>query len=488
MIGTMKSKTLKEVVEIIGGRPVRPETFDGQVQIRNVCQDSRLADEADIFFAVKGYLFDGHDYTEEVLRKGCRVMVVEDQARAESFAKDHDQACVILVDSTVTALQDLARRYMDQVAPKTIAITGSVGKTTTRDICHAIFSSKYKTHKNRSNFNTTVGVPLMILEMPEDTEACVLEMGMDHKGEISQMVSVARPNVAIITNIGTHHYDTLGSVENIFRAKMEIIETMSSDGLLVTGRDQEYLKADRIEEMLKKRFDRGKLPGHRFAKASHVDQVDGQVYFKAEITDDKGENVYGENESFGRLEDFDFALPLPGKHNAQNAALAIAAALAMGLTIEEIQRGMMGSAMTDHRLSLEETGGIKIIDDSYNAGPASMRAAMDFLADEIVEEDGKRIAVLGTMLGLCDIAEREHSDLLKYASDHCDLVLALDFPCQSDAPKVELFDDKEALKARIMEVIKPGDVAIFKASHAKAFSQLAEDVLRNCRERAEALK
>lgn len=464
----MKAKKLKDVIDIIDGRVVDPAGIKENYSVSQVCQDSRLASDADLFFAVRGDRFDGQDFLAEVLESGCRILVVEDFNLAQRFSESNPEAELIYVENTVRALQKLAKNYLNEVSPKVIAITGSVGKTTTRDLCHAIISVKYRAHKNRSNFNTEVGVPLMILEMPEDTEVCILEMGMDHFGEISAMVELAEPDVALITNIGTQHYDALGSVENIFKAKMEIVEGMDSSNLLITGRDESYLTSARIGEVLKQKCKSG-LPLHWFAVADSVVTGDGGIKFDVEISDDEGNAVSLDEEPH-------FKIPIPGRHNAQNAALAVASAIQLGVKADDIQKGLDTVEMTEQRLDMEEVSGVLFIDDSYNAGPASMRAGLDVLAEQECGEGGRRIAVLGTMLSLDDIAKQEHEKVLDYAIRKADKVFAFDFPCEHDSPIVEFYDDKEALKKRIISELRTGDRALFKASNAKGFGQLVKEV------------
>lgn len=465
----MKAKKLKEVLQIIEGRLLGPGEIPQDLLVSRVCQDSRLADQADIFFAVKGEKFDGHDYLQEVLDKSCRIMVLENLELGREFALKNKGAVVIYVGDTVAALQKLAGAYLRELGPKLVAITGSVGKTSTRDMCHAILSQQYRTHKNRANFNTVVGVPLMLLEMPEDTELCVLEMGMDQFGEISQMVELAPPHIAVITNVGSQHYNTMGSIENIFKAKMEIVDQMDSSGILITGRDDKYLKADKISAILKEKCGPD-IPSHRFALAEGINPGLGRIDFTVKVTETSGRPVYREAQNF--------KISLPGRHNAQNAALAVAVALELGMKRQDIQVGLDSVKLTDHRLQEEEVSGVRLIDDSYNAGPESMRAALDVLEDAQLAGGGRRIAVLGTMLGLGDIAKREHKALLAYAVTRADKVFALDFPCEFDDPKLELFSDRARLESRLLDELDRGDLVIFKASNAKDFASLVQEIKR----------
>ncbi len=237
----MKKLTMKQIEAATGGRLA---TGNGDEEITNVCTDSREVKAGDLFFALIGDNRDAHQYLPQVAEAGCRCAVVSDEAACRELGDDFQ---AVLVEDTTRALQELASFYLKLLDVKKIAVTGSTGKTSTRDLTWHVCSEKYKTGKNIKNFNNLIGVPLTILSLEEDTEVAIIEMGMDRFGELDRLADLTRPDIGIITNIGMAHIENLGSRENIFKAKMELTNYFDETNPLIIHQDGEFLKKDRVQ-------------------------------------------------------------------------------------------------------------------------------------------------------------------------------------------------------------------------------------------------
>ena len=309
-----------------------------------------------MFFAIVGENNDGHDFISQVIKKGCKVVVVSD----ESKVPQTEGTDVILVKNTTTALQELAKYYL-RLLPlkKKIGVTGSVGKTSTRDFMYYVASTKYKTGRNKKNYNNAHGLPLSILEFDEDTEIAVLEMGMDQPGEIKLLADIVRPDIAIITKIAEVNIALMKNLDNILKAKMEITEYFDSDSPLVVNSSCPMLTPDRV----------------------------GGEYNLVTVSDESGDYLVKEICDFGDKgikyilnrddKDYKIVLPVAGGHNAVNSALAIAAGELIGISIEEAAEGLTRSELTGKRLKITAGNGVKVVDDTYNACEDSVKSAID---------------------------------------------------------------------------------------------------------------
>lgn len=377
----MIETTLREVAALCGGTLSDPSY--GDCFVKGVSTNSRCIESGVLFIPLQGERFDGHIYVEQAMKDG---------AVGAMWQSDHEDAPqghpIIIVANTYAALQRLAQAYLAKRQVKVVAITGSNGKTTTKDMIAAVLAARYRVHKTDGNFNNHIGLPLTILSMPEDTEIAVLEMGMSGRGEIERLSSIAQPDVAVITNIGEAHLLQLGSREEIARAKLEIISGLRKDGVLICHGDEPLVDAALSEETTKRpegmsiiRFGEGSQCDIR---PEHVGLHDSGTTFTvaAEMSQSS----------------LTVKLPLLGKHNVINALAAVALGRLFGLQGEQIAHGLTTAQISGMRCERIITSeGWILLNDAYNASPTAMKAALGMLAGL---QGGKRIAIVGDMLEL----------------------------------------------------------------------------------------
>lgn len=456
----MREFTVPEIIEAVGGQLVRG---DGKNKIKGISIDSREIEENMMFFAIVGENNDGHDFISQVIKKGCKVIVVSD----ESKVPQTEGTDVILVKNTTTALQELAKYYL-RLLPlkKKIGVTGSVGKTSTRDFMYYVASTKYKTGRNKKNYNNAHGLPLSILEFDEDTEIAVLEMGMDQPGEIKLLADIVRPDIAIITKIAEVNIALMKNLDNILKAKMEITEYFDNDSTLVVNSSCPMLTPDRV----------------------------GGEYNLVTVSDESGDYLVKEICDFGDKgikyilnrddKDYKIVLPVAGGHNAVNSALAIAAGELIGISIEEAAEGLTRSELTGKRLKITAGNGVKVVDDTYNACEDSVKSAIDTLT----AIEGKRhVAILGDILGLAERAEAGHRAVGRHAAQKkIDLLIAVGDDARyyaegaseiMDKNNIMFFSTKEEFIEAAEGIIKTGDIILVKASRGMKMEQIVNKIL-----------
>ena len=436
--------TLKQAAQWCDGS-VAPEFAN--LEITGVSTDTRTIQPGELFIALQGDSFDGHIFVRQALEKGAGAVMTHKQMGPGVPA--------VFVDDTLEALGALARGYRASHKCQVIGITGSVGKTTTKEMIADILATTYHTCRTQGNHNNNVGLPLSILQIDADCEMAVLEMGMNHFREMSYLTSIARPNVALINNIGTMHIEHLGSREGILTAKMEILEGLMPNGETVFNGDEPLLWNQR-DLLSKKPVYFGIENPACDVTATNIVQADDGMYFRV----------------IGSGQEFDVFVPAEGMHIVYDALAAITVGLLENVRPERIQSALSRFRNTGSRQSIYEKGGVTIIEDCYNAGPESMRAALDVLAERGGE--GRRIAVLGDMLelGTCSIAE--HYRLGRLAAEKADVVYA--YGPHSDRVVIGAitggishkctarFDTHEEMAAMLRRTAKPGDTLLFKGS------------------------
>ena len=407
---------------------------------------------------------DGHQFIPDVFAKGALGVVCEKEP--ESLPGP----CIVVEDS-FEALKQIGEFYRQQLPVKVVGITGSVGKTSTKEFVAAVLSMKYKVHKTLGNYNNEVGVPLTVLSMPEDTEVAVLEMGINHFGEMHNLSRIARPDICIMTNIGQCHLEFLGSREGILKAKSEMFDFMKEDGSVCINGDDDMLAS--IKEV------KGKKPV-TFGLSEQC-----RVY----AADIKGKGLFGsEAVIHGNGESFAVQIPLPGEHMVYNALAAAAAGQLLGLTPEEIRDGIAAVESVSGRSHIVKLPDKVLIDDCYNANPVSMEAAIDLL----LQADGRRVAVMGDMFELGEQEKEMHARVGKYAADkgvECIICAGKLARCiyegareaageRKDGPAAEIFyfEDRESLLEGINQILKPGDTILIKASHGMGFEKVVEQL------------
>ena len=438
----------------------------GENRITKVQTDSREAKKGEIFFAIVGEKNDAHKFIPDVIEKGCDAIVISDDAKLPDSAKIGSTS-VILVDDTTKALQSLAKYYLGTMPlKKKIAVTGSVGKTSTRDMLFAALSTEYKTAKCVKNFNNAYGLPLSILEMPEDTEIAILEMGMSVKGSIDFLANLTRPDMAIITNIGLSHMENFPEEGRmgILKTKMEVTNYFSKGSKLILNGDNDLL--GKLSLSSKENSDNGigMDTGYEVVMVKKGDKLGRK------ITDLGMDGIEFE------FEGKPVKLKAPGTHNAMNASLVLEAAKEVGVDIDKAILGLENAELTENRLALKEKNDIKIIDDTYNAAPDSMKSAIRTL----VSTKGKRhIAILGDMFELGQEEKNAHMEVGNYARvKKLDKVYAVGKLAEyiSKGAGSEHFETREEFIEKLGKEItfEPGDVILVKASNGMKFKEIVD--------------
>lgn len=365
----------------------------GEKIVTGVSIDTRTIKEGDLFIPFRGEKTNGHKYVLQAFEKGasCSLWLKDEPNPPKDVP-------LLFVEDSGLALQQMARMYRNELKAKFIGITGSNGKTSSKDILASLLSPFYKVQKTIGNFNNELGLPLTILSLDEDTEIAVLEMGMSGFGEIEFLSTLAKPHYAVITNIGEAHMQDLGSREGIAKAKFEIIKGFDSEGVLCYDGDEPLLRA--LIEI---------TPQLR-SKSFGFQQGNDLIIREIETTE-KGSSFIVDGELNG-----EFFIPILGKHQVKNALGAMLVAKSLGMSDEQIRKGLEQVSLTDMRMQLVPVGDVLFINDAYNAAPTSMKAAIEFLQSTSMRKD--KWLVLGDMLELGDKEQQFHEELAKYIDEN----------------------------------------------------------------------
>lgn len=383
-------RSCKWITKVTGGTWIGGPA-DRHLLVRGVSTDTRQLEVNQLYVPLIGERFDGHQFIDQAARRG---------AAAALWQQDHPLPespgiPLIIVSDTLTALQKMAEVYRDELAIPVVAVTGSNGKTTTKDLIASVLSATYRVHKTKGNLNNHIGVPLTLLSMPEQAEIAVVEMGMNHAGEIAVLSRIARPDVAVITNIGESHIEFLGSRAGIAQAKLEVKEGLKADGPIMYDGDEPLLEKFLADDL---------HPHVRVGWDNDLDESPVQIEMKG---------VQGFTFR-SRQKHTLFRLPLLGRHNIKNALLAISVGRHFGLTEEMIAEGLAQVKLSGMRLEMKTaTNGMLIINDAYNASPTSMRAALNLLTE--LEPQLEKWALLGDIREIGSEEETYHQDLGAYA-------------------------------------------------------------------------
>lgn len=369
-----------KVAEIVIATKGRLLSGSGDLEISGFTQDSRKVRPGMMYIPLKGENHDGHDFIDSAWDNGAEAIISQKEIISDK--------AVVLVPDTLKALQDMAAYWRQKKAVKVIAVTGSVGKTSSRDLIYSVVKEKYRTLKTEGNYNNHIGLPLTILRL-QNEEVLVLEMGMNHLGEIAFLSQLAKPDIGVITNIGTAHIGELGSWENILKAKLEIVSGMKPGAPLIINNDNDMLTTIKMEK-------------YKLIKTGINNR--SQIQAREINMDLKGSSFM--------VDDQLFFLPIPGKHFINNALLAIAVGRELGLSLAECERGIKNFKLTKNRMDIIKTKKYLIIDGTYNASKDSMVASLDILANYPY----RKIAVLGDMLELGDYSYQLHYAVGAYAA------------------------------------------------------------------------
>lgn len=450
----MKELTLKQIADWCGGKV--SARFE-HLRVSRMQSDSRKVRSGDLFVALKGAKADGHDFAETAINHGAVAALVS-RPISEKLPS-------IEVEDTLRAYGEIAAGYRKLTGVKVVGITGSVGKTTTKEMTASVLEAVYHTAKTEGNHNNNLGLPMTIMDMPENTEVAVLEMGMNHSGEMEYLSDIARPDLAIITNIGTMHIEHLGTREGILQAKLEIMRGMPDDGVGVFNGDEPLLWNIRAIGKHKKYY--YGIENHACdVTATDIVELDDGVRFV----------VHG----FGQQ--FELFVPMLGRHAVYNALAATTVGLLLGVKPEQIQARFSSFHNTGMRQKIYVKNGVTIIEDCYNAGPESTEAALDVLAG--IKTDGRRIAVLGDMLELGNRSAAEHyrigrlavgkADLLLTYGEHSVRTLTGAITGGMNPKNTDHFDTHEDMAHMLKMRVSEGDVVLFKGSRGMRMEKVLQ--------------
>lgn len=450
----MEKLTIDEVVSSTSCNVLLKNNLN---DIEYISTDSRDIKENTLFISLIGERFDGHNFLEEVYSKGCRAFIIEKDA---SFNKD--DITLIKVPSTLYALGDIAKYYRNKFNINVIGVTGSVGKTSTKDIIHSVLSKKYNTLKNEGNFNNEIGLPKTIFNINSDNEYSVLEMGMDHKGQIKHMADISNPLIGVISNIGTAHIEFFDNQDGIFNAKMEITSFFDENSLLVVNGDDEYLKT------LLNKDSNYKILSYGFNTYNDIYPINYKIN---ENTSTFTCLINGKEE--------EFTIPSPVKHNILNSLCAITIGLYLDIDINKIKEGLATFTLSKSRMDIFKTNKYKIINDCYNASLDSVISALDVLKNN----NTRKVAILGDILELGKFSKEIHEEIGKHIKD-IDILITVgkDSLYINDTAVSSGFNidntyhyiDNETLLKDINKILKDNDTILVKASNGMKLSEVVD--------------
>jgi UDP-N-acetylmuramoyl-tripeptide--D-alanyl-D-alanine ligase len=451
----MNPLPLSQVAQLAGGSI---SSGDQTVVVTKVSTDSRTLKSRELFVALRGENFDGHNFVESAAQIGAAGAIVESTWNGE-IPKN---LALIRTKDTLQAYQDLAANYRKSLTLKVVAITGSNGKTSTKDFTAAVLARRFRVTKTEGNFNNHVGLPRTILEATSADEIGVWEIGMNHPGEITTLAKVAAPHVAIITNIGLAHIEFMGSREKIAEEKGALVEAVGTEGTIILNADDPFT---------------GTIASRARGRVILAGITSGSIR-AGEITQS------GTGTDFTILEGAHRCraqLSVPGLHMVQNALLAVAAGRIFGLSLEECAAELVAAPLTKARSQIKDIGGVQFLDDSYNANPDSMKAALRTLVE--LDADGKRIAVLGEMRELGDQSERAHREVGEAAAAlKVDQLIAIgdvaaaiaDAAGHAGLRKTTIVKSTLAAAEVLGEIAAPGDLILIKGSRAARTEEVME--------------
>lgn len=464
----MKNMTLENIEKACGGRYIGTEA-EKKTEVLGVVIDSRQVGSGYLFVAIPGEKVDGHKFIPDVFAKGAAAVLSEQQL-------EDPAGPYILVESTTKALRDLAEYYRKSLDIKVVGITGSVGKTSTKEMIASVLSEKYRVLKTEGNYNNEIGLPLTIFKIRAEHEVAVLEMGISEFGEMHRLATMANPDICVITNIGLCHLENLKTRDGILKAKTESFAHLKKDGIAILNGDDDKLSTIRqvgdkepvfygMEEKMEYREDAKKS-----VYATGVENL-GLYGMQARIHTPEGER--------------DVRIPIPGEHNVYNALAATAVGLSLGLSLDQISSGILKAKTIGGRTNLLNTGSMTVIDDCYNANPVSMKASLDVLATA----EGRKIAVLGDMGELGENEKKLHYEVGEYLAKKEINVLfcagelseeiAKAAQKESKTCEVYYFKTRDALLEQLLPFLKKGDTVLVKASHFMEYPEIVK-ALTDC--------
>lgn len=458
---------IKEIIKATKGKLIKGNL---EVKCGDFCKDTRIIKQGDTYIGIKGENFDGNMLWEEAFQKGATTVILQGIDFEGKNLDEYEDKNIIEVEDTIKALSDIAK-YKRNLYGKdfpVIGVTGSVGKTSTKDIIASVVSQKYKTLKTQGNNNNNIGLPFTIFNL-KDHQAAVIEMGMNHLGEISNLTKIAKPTISVITNVGTSHIGNLGSRENILKAKLEILEGME-EKVLVINNDNDLLHKYDMENR--------DIEIHTYGIENHSEVMAEDI----KLNENDSEficNLKGEK--------FKIKVPVGGIHFIYNALCAVTVGNLIGLSTEQIIKGIGTFELTKKRMDITELeNGVTIINDSYNASFESMQASLKYLSGL---KNDRKIAVLGDMFELGEYSKKLHEkvgkevakndiNILICSGENSKNIVKAAKDSGMDEKDIYYFEDKNKIQEFIKQIWKKGDVILFKASNGMKFFEIVTNLLK----------
>lgn len=454
--------SVKKITEICNGK-----LYCGSEDVicSNYVKDTRIINDGDTYIGIKGTNFNGNDFYIDAFNKGANSVIIEE----DSFKIDNNfkyDKPIILVKNSIIALKNMAEYIRNNSTATFIGVTGSVGKTSTRDMIYSVLNSDFKTLKTEGNFNNNIGLPLTIMRLTDEKMA-VIEMGMNHLGEIEYLSNITKPHIAVITNVGTAHIGELGSRENILKAKLEIISGMDSDGILVINNDNDLLH------------------GYYLKNKKNIVTIgidNDSDFFATDIKLEANYSTFNINYNNRKYEVY---CSVPGKAFIYNSLVAFAVATLLGIKPEKIIKGIKNFELTKNRMEIIELKNkIKIINGVYNASVDSMKSNLEILKNQ----DGMRkIAVLGSMLELGEFSHKLHEEVGEAVfNNNIDILITVGEEAKMIAKKavevgmstdnVYILENNTTAINTLKNLIKPNDTILFKASNRLNFRKILDEI------------
>ena len=459
----MKEILVKDIVRIANGKLI---CGDKNIVCEAYSIDTRTIERGDVYLGIKGERFNGSTFYKEALEKGAKGCILQDIEISKKELEKYQDKFIIIVDNVVKTLQEISKYKRSLYDIPVIGVTGSVGKTSTKDIIASVLSQKYKVLKTEGNYNNEIGLPLTILRL-KDHEAMVLEMGMSAFGEISLLTSIAKPTTAVITIIGSSHIGELGSRENILKAKLEILEGLDEQGSLIFNNDN-----DLLHNWNENNNDNHKHITYGIENKSMLMATD--IVLKEQLSEYKikyDDNIYT------------VKVPVGGKHFIYNSLAAICVGIKYGIDLDSIIKGISEFNLTKRRMEiLKNSKGVTIINDSYNASYESMKAALEYLSNT---KANKKIAVLGDILELGEFSKQMHENVgEEVVKNNIDILITVGKEAKNIANKaIELgmneqkvyqYDNNEEVINKIKQIEENDDIVLIKASNGMNFDEIVD--------------
>lgn len=451
----MYNLTVRDIVRVCDGNLI---FGDMNYECANFCTDTRCLESGDVYIGLKGDKFDGSSFYEDALNKGASVCILEGVTISDSICDKFSDRSIIIVSDSLIALQKLAAFKRSKYDIPVIGVTGSVGKTSTKDIIASVVSKKYNVLKTIGNLNNHIGLPLTILGL-KDHDALVVEMGMNNLGEISLLSRIARPTIAVITNVGTAHIGNLGSRENILKAKLEILDGLCDNGTLIVNNDNDLLHSWNNEQYNVVRFG-----------------IDNESDFRA-YNVNIGSTISYDLNYGGNV--VNILVPIVSKPFIYNSLAAVCVGNLLGISIDNIKDGILNFSLTKNRMEILNLDGITVISDCYNANFDSMKASIESLS----KMNGRKIAVLGDMLELGDYSSDLHFNVgLEVLKNNIDVLITVGEQAKNiilganGVKESYSFDNNRDAILFIKSFISSGDVILVKASNGMHFIDIVNSL------------